>query len=157
MRNATMKITLFIALVFLSLAGYCQNELGQNKKFIVDKNSDCIVDRDTDDMMIFNCDGSTVFYGFTNYGLCNFVGIDFPKSFYNESIEMLLDANYEIIIRGTAPILLSLKAGNVNSTSPAITYTNYEIIATVLEYDLVGDDSSEFFGVYFENYDDVEK
>lgn len=152
-----MKITLFIAFVFLSFVGHCQKELGQNKKFIVEKNFDCIVDFDADDIMIFNCDGVTKFYMLNSYGLCRMVGAEFPKSFHDESIEMLLDENFKIIHRGIVPIKLSLKNGKYIQGSPAVIYANDEMIVTILEQDLIGSDSSDFFGVYFEKQGDTQR
>lgn len=80
MDTPVFKIVLSVLFCSISILCNGQTELGQNKRFVVKENSECIVEVDWEEMIIFDCSGATVFYSFNDYGLCDFMGMDLPKS-----------------------------------------------------------------------------
>jgi len=131
-----------------------QNLLGQTQKYIISKNDFCRISSIDSTLLIFECNDLTQAYFFSgNLKLCSFICYELPKSKLNDYKSQLLDQGYTFFAKvDSYPIVLTLKSGNNNLSSPASIYENKKFTISVLEYDLWGDDNSEKFGVYVEYY-----
>jgi hypothetical protein len=132
---------------------FSQNDLGLSKNDIISKYDKCIITNGSD-LLALNCDGLIQFYSFDPVKkLCNFYGFEIPFSQLDKFKSQLLDQGYMFFKNLDAyPIIISLKGGNKNTTSPASIYENKEFVISLLKYDLYGDDSTNKVGVYAEYY-----
>ena len=90
-------------------------------------------------------------YFFTRGYLCNLVGFEIPEYRRQEFIKRFTNDSLVTIWENDVPLAISVRKEVERETSPAILFSDDEVVISILEHDLLGSNTRKKIAVYIQD------